>query len=352
MKRPSPFKELRAKSAWGGGNSPIWVASSFSLCRNLSAHNFPVKMSHHESEITLALLKEGLMKVKEFDVPRFYEISKVKPWEKEFLLERFFITYDRNNAECRSGMVIDQSGTFFGIINGLEHLTLYSIDNRSDWNRAWGKLSKIEVELSNYYSFAYSPKFGYLTSKLVDAGTTLRVRAFLHLPSLIHLDQMDALSCKELKEDVVASGLMGDDYGGDFVVIQNRCTLGLTEDHILERVHGSATRLMALEKVLRQDLMESPNALLVDKVSRAIGLLKHSHHIEMEEALSALSFIKLGIDLKWISGLSDEEVNMAFFEVRRAHLELLHDGEVSSDQISYTRAQFLKRVLRQIAINL
>jgi len=352
MKEPSPFKALEEKNPWEGSSSPIWVASNFSLCRNLSAHRFPAKMNHHESEITLALLKEGVMKVKELDAPRFYEMSKIKPWEKEFLFEHFFITHDVGEGERRSGMIVDGSGAFFVIINGSEHLILHAIDNQSNWNRSWSKLSKVEGELAKCYAFAYSPKFGYLTSKLSEAGTALRVRAFLHLPSLIHLDQMDDLSYKELKEEIVVSGLTGDDCVGDFVVIHNRCTLGLTEDHILEGVHGAATRLIALERALRKELMESPNSLIVNKVSRAIGLLKHSHQIEIEEALSALSFIKLGIDLKWVSGLSDGEMNRIFFEVRLAHLEWLYGGEVSNEQISCRRAHSLKQEFKQISMNL
>jgi len=353
MKEANPFNDLKEKNVWGKSNSPIWIASNFFLQRNLSSQRFPTKMKSCESEATLIALKQSLMNITQLNSPIFYDMSTIKPWEKEYLLEHFLATCDTNNVECKSGMIVDQSGSFLAIINGEDHLVLHSIDIQSDWKQSWEKLSKIEAKLAKNHVFAYSHKFGYLTAELANSGTALTVQAFLHLPSLIHLDQMDEVLVKELDDEVLVSGLTGQrDFIGDLVIIQNRFTLGLTEDHILEGVHKSATKLMTLEKLLRNDLIESPNAFIVDKVSRAIGLLRHSYQIETKEALSALSFIKLGIDLKWISGLSDKEINMIFFGVRRAHLALLSSGEILNDQLPHKRAEFLKQSLKPISMNL
>jgi len=353
MKEPNPYNDLKEKNIWGKSNTPIWIASSFFLQRNLSSQLFPTKMSNSESEITLTALKQSLMNVQQLEAPIFYDMSKIKTWEREYLLEHFLATCDTKNAECKSGMIVDQSGSFLAMINGEDHLVLHSIDTHSDWKQAWKRLSETEAELAKDHSFAYSHKFGYLTSELSNSGTALTVQAFLHLPSLIHLDQIDEVLVKELDDEVLVSGLTGQsDFIGDIVIIQNRFTLGLTEDHILEGVHKSATKLMNLEKTLRNKLIETPDALIVDKVSRAIGLLRHSYQIETKEALSALSFIKLGIDLKWISGLCDKEINEIFFGVRRAHLALFSNGEISNDQLPHKRAEFLQEALKPISMNL
>lgn len=353
MNEPNPFIDLKEKSFWEKSDTPIWIASSFFLQRNLSSEPFPMKMNATESEVTLTALKQTLMNVPQLEIPIYYEMSELKTWEKQYLLEHFLATCESNNPECKSGVIVDQTGNFLAMINGEDHLVLHSIDTQADWKLAWKKLSEIEIELAKSHTFAYSPKFGYLTSELANSGTALTVQAFLHLPCLIHLDQMDEVLLKELDDEVQVSGLSGQsDFIGDIVIIQNRFTIGLTEEHILEGVHKSATKLMNLEKMLRTALKEKPDALIVDKVSRAIGLLRHSYQIETKEALAALSFIKLGIDLEWISGLTDKEINVILFGVRRAHLALFSNSEISNDELPHKRAQYLQKALKPLNMKL
>lgn len=126
----------------------------------------------------------------------------------------------------------------------------------------------------------------------------------------------------------------------------------MTEDHILDGIHKTATKLTSHEKNLRTQLLDTPDALIVDKISRAIGLLKHSFQMETKESLNALSFIKLGIDLKWIEGLTDQELNRIFFEVRRGHLSLSLKKEISKEKLAQKRAEFLQSLLKPISIKL
>ncbi len=353
MTESSPFQTLKEHSIWEKSDTPIWMASSFFLQRNLSSALFPQKMKVADSLQILTTLKQALLRSPSLSAPSFFQMEELKTAEREFILEHFLATNEFQNPECKSGVVIDTTGTFLAMINGEDHLTLHSIEFHSAWKEAWKKLAEVEAELAENHSFAYSHKFGYLTSHISNSGTALTVQAFLHLPCLIGLDQIDDVLVGELDEEVQASGLTGtDEFVGDIVIIQNCFTLGLTEDHILEGIHKTATKLVSHEKVLRTQLLDTPDTLIVDKISRAIGLLKHSFQIETKEALNALSFIKLGIDLKWIDGLTDQDLNGIFFEVRRGHLSLSLNEKISKEKLAQKRAEFLQSVLKPISIKL
>lgn len=99
-------------------------------------------------------------------------------------------------------------------------------------------------------------------------------------------------------------------------------------------------------------LKEAPDVLIVDKVDRAICLLNHSYQIDAEEALNAMSFIKPGIDLSRIEGLSDQEVNKIFFELRRGHLSLAIQEELSQEILAQKRAEYLQSALKPLVIKL
>lgn len=348
----NPFELLKEHSIWEKSDSPIWMASSFFLQRNLSSSLFPQKMNAIDSQQALTSLKQSLLQSPALQNPSFFETDAMKTAEREFILEHFLATSDSQNPECKSGVVIDETGTFLAMINGEDHLTLHSIESHSGWKEAWQKLTSLEEEMAKQHAFAYCHKFGYLSSQLSNSGTALTVQAFLHLPCLIQLDQIDEVLVKELDDDVQASGLTGtDEFVGDIVILQNRFTLGLTEDHILEGIHKTATKLTTHEKTLRTHLIETPDALIVDKISRAIGLLKHSYQIETKEALAALSFIKLGVNLGWIEGLTDRDLNRIFFEVRRGHLSLSFDEDFPKEKLAQKRAEFLQSALKAIVLN-
>lgn len=353
MNKPNFLIGLKEKAFLEKNTTPIWMASRFFLKRNLSSHHFPLKMSPSDSENTLSILKHALMESPQLETPVFFKMEELKTWEREYVLEHFLTPSDSQKHNCHSGMIMDQSGNFLAVINGEDHLVLHAIDSHFDWQQTWKKFSEIEIALSQKHVFAYSHKFGYLTSDISYAGTGLTVQAFLHIPALIHLHQIDDVLSKELHEEVKVQNLTNqDNFIGDIAIIQNRFTLGLTEDHILEGVHKSAYKLMNLEKELRLELSKKPQGLIVDKVSRAIGLLMHSYQIETKEALAALSFIKLGLDLKWISGISNQEINALFLEIRRAHLMVFSDKEIPKDQLPYKRAAFLQKVLKPITMTL
>ncbi|MDN3508778.1 MAG: hypothetical protein P0S93_01945 [Candidatus Neptunochlamydia sp.] len=353
MTQPNPFLQLKENSFWEKSDTPAWIASGFFLQRNLASDPFPQKMDCGNSQRVLGALKQSLLSYECLENPQFFEFDAIKTAEKEFLLEHFLATCETQNPECKSGLVIDRSGTFLAMINVEDHLVLHLIEAHSGWKEVWKKLADIEGYLARNHTFAYSNKFGYLTSQLANSGTAFTVQAFLHLPCLIEIDQIDEVLLKDFDQEVQANGLSGTyDFIGDIVIIENRFTLGLTEDHILEAVHKTATKLVAHEKELRTQLKETPDALIVDKISRAIGLLKHSYQIDTKEALSVISLIKLGVDLGWIEGLIDQDMNKIFFEVRRGHLSLSSKEEIPQEKLAQKRAEFLQSTLKAITMNL
>jgi len=279
-----------------------------------------------------------------------YDMDKLDSWEKGYLFEHFLASHDSNDNICHSGVVLDKSGNFLAHINGKDHLVMHSLDTPLNWERSWEKLSNIEATLSNNLSFAYSPIFGYLTSQPSNAGTALTVCALLHLPSLIHLNQIEDVLMTEINDEISVNAFQNN--CGDIITIQNRYTLGVSEDHILREMHKSMTRLMYLEKTYRNYLLENPNVDLLDRVRRAIGLLKYSCQIKRKEALSALSLIKLGVDLQWIAGLNAKEINKLFFEMHHIYPLFPKHGRLTHDQIPHKRAELLQEALKSISMNL
>jgi protein arginine kinase len=338
---------------WEKESNPIWPASAFVLRRNLNNFFFPPKMEKPQSERALEALKTALLKAPDLVQPQLLKAEDVSALDKEFLYEHFICSENLQNTLAGQGFIVDNTGRFLALINIGDHLQLVLIDCKDDWENTWNLLTKLENAIGSSLDYAFSSKFGYLTSDPLFCGTGLVILTYLHLPALIHTGQLSEALIKQKEEGVTAAGMQGnlDELIGDLVVLSNNCTLGLTEENILHSVHSTAMKLMVSEKTMRTHLQQENNPAIKDLVSRAYGLLMHSYQLQTKEALNALSMIKLGIDVGWVSGISDNKLNEIFFKCQRAHLvHALKENVLDLSDIARRRAEFLHTSLQAIEL--
>jgi protein arginine kinase len=87
-------------------------------------------------------------------------------------------------------------------------------------------------------------------------------------------------------------------------------------------------------------------------VSRAYGILVHSYQIDAIEALNALSLLKLGIDMGWVSGIDNKSVNVLFFNCRRAHLLCKHQESIAKEEIAHKRSEYIHKSLKNVQLTI
>jgi protein arginine kinase len=180
------------------------------------------------------------------------------------------------------------------------------------------------------------------------AGTALRVAGHIHLPALIQTQKLHEVLA--LDDTLVAIGLEGslNDLIGDVLIIYNRYTLGLSEESSFHNVQSALIKLANLEKNCRLQLKPDELITLKDHVSRAFGLLAYSYQLQTKETLDALSLLKLGVDLKWIQGISQETLNKLFFQSRRGHLMSL--DKMDTNDIPRKRAELIQAHLEKVTL--
>lgn len=335
---------LLQHTPWEKDTNPIWLASSIILLRNLSQYKFPPKLNELQAKQVLSTIKDVLEKSPELNSPLFLPAEETSSLDKEFLFEHFLCLDSFQNAVAGRGFIVDQTGHFLALLNIKNHLHLQLMDCTADIEGTWMRLAKIEHEMSKGSQLAYSPKFGYLTSDPTTCGTGLFALLYLHLPALIHTKQLKEVIDNQLDENLIATSLEGslEELVGDVIVLRNHYTLGLTEENILHALQSMSMKIMASEKSIRTHLREENNTEIKDHIARAYGLLVHSYQLQTKEALNALSMIKLGVDMGYITGIADSKINEIFFQCRRAHLaHLLKESNIDAADIAKKRAEFI-----------
>jgi protein arginine kinase len=326
---------------WRQNNESIWIGTEFLLKRNLDKRLFPAKMDLDQKIRTNGILKEALLSLTSLKNPTYFDLIKLVPQEREFWQETFLTNESLQHLDETQGLVIDDGGQFSALIHGENHLHLYLMTQTSPFPDAWNQLTAIETSLTKFFTFAFDPLFGYLTSDPKTVGTGLIVKAFLHLPALIqggHLEQL----IDSLPEDVLIYGLGNNkEFIADLVVMENRYKLGLNEENIIHILQQSATAIALKEYTAREESKKTPPCDLLDKVGRAHGLVLNSRKLKTEEALKAISLIKLGQELGWIEGPTPDFFVSMFFRLRRAHLLIQEEGSSPND-LDEKRSQLIR----------
>lgn len=337
---------------WKSDSNPIWPFTAFILRRNVAKYYFPNKLSKNESSQIQESLKTVLLSLPEMKEGFFFKKEELGPLDKELLLEHFLFMEGFPESANGSSILIDSGTQLMNMINVEDHLEMRIIDSKGNLENSWNALSKMENSLGNHFDFAFSPRFGHLTSDPNKCGTALLVHAYLHLPALIQTEQLSEIWIKQNDESLIATGLSGnpEDMIGDMFVLQNNYTLGVNEDAILRSIKNMASKLILAEKTIRAHIKKEGTAKIKDKISKAYGLLIHSYELEVKEALNLLSLIKLGLDLGWISAIENSKLDELFFKCRRGHLSHLFPDSQDLKQIAHKRAEFLHSQLKGIQL--
>lgn len=334
---------------WDDNKNNIWLASTINLYRNIENFSFPSKLSKEKRTQVISFLSKQLLRSPRLKNPVLIRSEELTPLQKEFLVEHFLSSQSYQQAHSGEAFVLDDTGAFFASINISDHLQLELIECRGELESAWNHLVKIETELGREFKYAFTPKFGFLTSDALRCGTGFQLKIFVQPSALIHSELIHETLNRIKMDGVCLTGLQGnpDEIIGDIYIITNQYNLGLSEENIISISRLFTTKLLVEENGLRTQLRKKENPAVIDKVSRAYGVLIHSYQIEAIEALNAISLLKLGADVGWLEGVTPVELNRLFFECRRGHLMSALEGEVAYETLAHKRAEFIHKTLEK-----
>lgn len=343
----SPFSFLKEKP-WKNNSNSIWIGSSLRLIRNIDGFLFPGKLEAEKQKQLLTLICNVALHIKELAHPLFFEASNLKPQDKEFLFEHFIYSSNVQAAHANEGFILDDSALNLMLINVHDHLKIERLDVSGNLEEALKDLIKIESALGSHLKWAYSDHFGFLNATPKESGTGFMARLVLHLPALIQTDQLLNFLNEEFSPIVEAISMGGnlDNIPGDLLVIRNHQMLGVSEEEILHALREMGLKLQLLEQSLRSHLDAKNSDHFKNSVSRAVGLAAYSYELDLLEALQIISAFKLGLDLKWISGIDSKELNELFFTVHRGHL-LSAYPDMKPDEIARKRAILIHESLKK-----
>lgn len=343
---------FRQKVCWisdSGPDDDIALSSRIRLARNLQGEMFPVQADDDTlcavRDEVLAALRDTAEK-ENFRICEF-PMDELSVLDRGFLLERHLIGREFMNPRHGAALVTNREQGTFVMINEEDHLRIQVLAPGFQLKELWNRIDRFDDLLSARLPFAYDERLGFLTECPTNLGTAMRASVMLHLPGLVLSGQIKAVLQAVNKLGMTARGFFGEGSKnqGNLYQISNESSLGRSEMQIIERLETVIRQIIIHEKQARARLLSIRRNFLLNHVGRACGLLKNAYLISGEEALEALSALRLGVDMKMFRHVDIHTVNELFLLVQSAHLQKYSRRELEQDERDAVRAALLKQYL-------
>ncbi|MBK8207511.1 MAG: protein arginine kinase [Planctomycetes bacterium] len=331
----------------GGPDSDIVVSTRVRFARNIKGYPFTLKATEQQRAEVLALCEEAIQKIHLQRSVVTLELDKMAEVKRDVLVERHLISRELAGGEGPRGVTFGRGEMLSIMINEEDHLRLQWIKSGFDADRAYQALCKVDRALEKVVPYAVSDNYGYLTACPTNVGTGMRISVMVHLPALTMKDHVDKVFKAAKRMNHAVRGLYGEGTRafGDMYQISNQATLGRSEESILESVKAIVPRILETERQMRGQLYAEDRSFLEDRVLRSLALLRNARRLNVQEMMSHLSMLRLGVDLGLITDVPMQTVNEMFILGQPSHLQEREGRLMNATERDTTRADLVRSKL-------
>ena len=327
-----------------GYYSDVVISSRIRLARNLLDLPFPQLMKQEDINTLFQMISSTIEGIQpELELWQLKDLNKL---EKRILVEKHLISPD-HSEKGKGAVLFNRDRAISVMVMEEDHLRIQVILPGLDLLEAFKMADEIDDLLEERLDIAFNEKYGYLTSCPTNVGTGLRASAMLHLPGLVLTKQASRILSALTQVGVVVRGIYGEgtEALGNLFQISNQITIGRSEDEIINNLYSIVLKIIDQEKSARVLLAREIETVLADRVYRAYGILTNARIITSEEALSLLSDLKLGIDLKIIDGIETNIFQKVMISMQPAYLQYSMGKEMSPMERDVNRSQTIRNLL-------
>ncbi|MBR5895424.1 MAG: hypothetical protein IKZ13_07775 [Akkermansia sp.] len=276
------------------------------LVRNLPGHAFPGWSTAEGRRAVADILLPAILRQTGFKTADCAEMPQLDYATRRAILERRQISPCMAARQDGCYLLINKKQDTVIMVNEEEHLAIHSFVQGKDFDHLLALLERLPQALSRELSFAENNSTGYLTSLPGEAGEGIQLYAVLHLPAMSLSNMMPQInrSIEKLQLNIAPFyPHLGEECGNMYVIYTNPAPQGALED-ILNHLNTITDSLVAREYQVRDRLKEmhdNGEVFPSDRINRSYALLRYAPAISQAEWVDALSLLKLGISLGFIS---------------------------------------------------
>ena len=261
------------------------------------------------------------------------------------MVEEHLISVDFCSEREGEGLLLDRKNNISIMINEEDHLRIQVLGDGDSLRELYEKANRLDDELDEKLTFAFSDTLGYLTHCPTNLGTGLRASVMMHLPALTESGLIQKIVNTVSQVGLTVRGLYGEGSRADgcFYQVSNQVSLGISEQDTVERLSEVVRQICENEEMLRNKMME--NITIEDRVFRSYGVLKEARLLSSKEFAGLISDVRLGAEAGKIP-LSTDVIDKLFIRVQPYSLMLGGGEGMEIRQRDIKRAELVREKLK------
>ena len=330
-----------------GEENDIVISCRIRLARNLVGFPFPTRATEQDRRLVQDTVQHAAAELFDENDYYFVNIQSLPPLDREYLLERQLISRELVQTERTHAAIIDRQERFCVMVNEEDHLRIHAIASGLAPQKVWEQTNKIDDQLSSKLDYVFHEKYGFLTSCVTNAGTGMRISMMLHLPALVVANEMEKVARSLQKANLTVRGLYGEGSKilGDLYQISNRITLGKSEAEIMTKMTDLIPQIAAYERQARDFLLKDRREIILDRCSRALGVLRTARTIGSVETIQHLSSLRLGVHSGLLTDVDISTVNSLLLHTQSAHIQKIQGTSLPDEEQDIARAACIRQVI-------
>lgn len=331
-----------------GPHSDVVISSRIRLARNLAGFPFTTRAKPTQCHEILDICRRNVLGGKLADSMMWVDLSESELIDSEFLVERHLISRHLAESDLPRGVAISESEDIAIMVNEEDHLRMQVILGGMQLSEAYDQANVIDDTLEAGMPYAFSRMIGYLTACPTNVGTGVRVSVMLHLPALAMTGEIEKVRRAAQDMHLAVRGFYGEgtEAAGEFYQVSNQTTLGRSEEEILYDFQDVIIpQVIEYERNARTALADFRTAVIDDRIYRSWGLLTSARLLGSNEALTNLSFLRLGVSMGRFTETNTRTVNELLLLTQPAHMQKIAGHELEESELREFRATFVRERL-------
>lgn len=323
--------------------SNIILGNKIKLYRNIDSKKFVQSMTDEELKENLEFLHPIIIELgyEKIDIENMSSLRKLKFVEEGRLGKRFV---ERKNIGYYQK--VDEPDI---LLNSSEHIELSKFSRSKSLDELYEEIYDLEGKLEDKIDFAFNPDYGYLTSRVFNAGTGFKPITFMYLPALNYF------GINEIARGLSRLGYTLGSYRdkskkalASIYTLSFESTLTEDEKSYVEKLKLITDEIADVELENRKKLYLDNIISLEDMVNRSYGLLANARLLSEEEMMQSMSMINLGIELSILKANRDFDFYKEIMKLRNGHLQIERGSILDLKSRDILRANKSRALMKEV----
>ncbi len=350
--RGREIKMLKWFDKVGQSYADNYISSRIRLVRNLREYAFPWKLDTFKSAELVGKLLYNLSDISDAtgEHMEIYSLDQIEETKRMAMRERRIFNMNIASKKDSCAAIVSDDEDVSLILNGEDHIRMQLLNAGMCLDELWPRANKLDDYISAKFDYAYSGKYGYMTTFPTNVGTGMRANAVVHLPMLSKQSNFSQLIEGMNRLGVNIRGVYGknDDNFGDLYDISNTKTLGLSEQDIIASVKRVAGQLNAKEIQVRDASLKSSRNIRLDEAYKSYGVLRYARKLSVREAMIYLSHLRAAISDELIHTQEPCSIYKLMLCIQPFNLTSNADRPLTDEELDMVRAEYIRRELPRI----